>query len=254
MHQPTLRVLQVLDHIARQGGSHRLADLSRELDIPKSTLLPILQTLCANHYLSQDENGKYGAGTALFSLGTTFSGSFPVLSYVRKELEALVRVLGETCYFGTLEEGQVLYLEKQDSPQPLRMLTAPGKRLPAYATGIGKALLMDTDADSLRQLYPDGLTPITPNTITDLDLLLSQLQQAQLDGYTWESEESTPHVRCFAVPIRKNGAIVAAISVSIPLFRYEESKKDSILDSLRQTAAAISQTLCQTDAHFGTSF
>ena len=254
MHQPTLRVLQVLDQIARQGNGHRLADLSRSLGIPKSTLLPILQTLCANHYLIQDDYGRYGAGTALFSLGATFSGSFPVLSYIRRELEALVEILGETCYFGILEEGQVLYLEKQDSPQPLRMLTAPGQRLPAYATGIGKALLMETGTDALRALYPNGLAPITSNTITDPALLAAQLQQARKDGYTWESEESTPHVRCFAVPVRKNGKIVAAISVSIPIFRYDDRKKDTMVEALQKTAAAISETIGQTDAHFGNAF
>ena len=254
MHQPTIRVLQILDQVARHGNGHRLADLSRELGIPKSTLLPILQTLCANHYLTQDEHGRYGAGTALFSLCTTFSGSFPVLSYVRRELGALVEILGETCYFGVLEEGQVLYLEKQDSPQPLRMLTTPGQRLPAYATGIGKSLLMDADAKTLRRLYPNGLAPITQHTITDPDQLAAQLQQAQEVGYTWESEESTPHVRCFAVPVRKNGIIVAAISVSIPIFRYDACKKTSILEALQKTAAAISETICQTNAHLGNAF
>ena len=254
MHQPTLRVLQVLDQIAHRGNGHRLADLSRSLNIPKSTLLPILQTLCAHNYLSLDDYGRYGAGTALFSLGATFSGSFPVLSYVRRKLEALVEILGETCYFGILEKGQVLYLEKQDSPQPLRMLTAPGQRLPAYATGIGKALLMDTGIDALRALYPEGLAPITPNTITDPEQLFTQLLQAKKDGYTWELEESTPHVRCFAVPVRKNDTIVAAISVSIPTFRYDDRKKDAILAALQSTAAAISETICQTDAHFGNAF
>ena len=54
----------------------RDSDFSKELEIPKSTLLPILQTLCQKNYLHQDGNGLYGAGTALFSLGTAFSGCF----------------------------------------------------------------------------------------------------------------------------------------------------------------------------------
>lgn len=254
MHQPTIRVLQVLEHIAKNGSGQRLADLSHDLKIPKSTLLPILQTLCANRYLSQDENGRYGAGTALFSLGSFFSGSFPVLTFVRSELETLVRELGETCYFGILEEGHVLYLEKQDSPQPLRMLTSVGHRLPAYATGIGKALLMDTSLEGLHTLYPEGLVPLTEHTITEFSRLFTQLQQARVDGYTWESEESTPHVRCFAAPVRKNGRIVAAISVTIPLFRYESGEKDRIISALTQTAKTIGTTFAKTDAHFGDSF
>jgi len=250
MHQPTLRVLQVLQNIASEGSGKRLTELSRELDIPKSTLLPILQTLCRQRFLTQDETGRYGAGTSLFSLGATFSGKFPILPYVHEQLERLVRELGETCYFGVLNGGDVLYLEKADYPQPLRMLTSVGHRLPAYATGLGKALLMEHDVSQLKALYPDPLPSLTEQTITDLPQLNLQLRQARMDGFTWESEESTPHVRCFAVPVRKHGQIVAAISVTIPLFRYEENQKKRILDALTETSRRIQQTIEQTNAHF----
>lgn len=249
MHQPTLRVLQVLQSMTSDGGK-RLADLSRELDIPKSTLLPILQTLCQHQFLVQDDSGRYSAGTFLFSLGAAFAGRFPILRFVHQQLKALVQQLGETCYFGILDGSHVLYLEKADSPQPLRMLTSVGHRLPAYATGIGKALLMEKTVQQLQTLYPDPLTPLTENTVNDLPQLYSQLRQARLDGYTWEVEESTPHVRCFAVPVRKHSAIVAAISVTIPLFRYEESGKEQILSLLQTTANTIQEILEQTDAHF----
>lgn len=77
MHNPTLRVLGVLQEITKSPGGIRLSDLSRQLQIPKTTLLPIVQTLCQTHYLSVDEHGVYSAGTALFSLGAAFSGCFP---------------------------------------------------------------------------------------------------------------------------------------------------------------------------------
>lgn len=254
MHQPTFRVLEILELVAQSNGPLRLTDFSKTLGIPKSTLLPILQTLCQKRYLHQADNGLYGPGTALFSLGSTFSGCFPILDYVNQQLSDLVQALQETCYFGSLEAGNVLYLGKVDAPQPLRVLTDTGRRLPAYATSLGKALLIDHDEAQLRQLYPHGLTPLTPNTITDIPALVSQLTQAKTDGYTWEIEESTEHVRCFAVPVRKHGRIVAALSVAFPLFRYQEAQKPEILAVLQQHAAQISQTIEQTDAHFGELF
>lgn len=254
MHQPTLRVLQVLEQISRDGSGQRLTDLSRKLQIPKSTLLPILQTLCQHKYLSQDDLGRYVPGTALFSLGTAFAGGFPVLQYIREQLQLLVSELGETCYFGVLDEGLVLYLEKVESSQPLRMLTNVGRRLPAYATGIGKALLCDMDEAQLRRLYPEGLTALTEHTITDFSQLNDQLLQARQEGYAWEAEESTPHVRCFAVPVRKHGSIVAAISVTIPIFRYQEEDRQRILSTIQSAAAQMSTTLEQTNAHFGDLF
>ena len=253
MHQPTLRVLEVLQAVVKDSSSKQLSDFSRELNIPKSTLLPILQTLCQYRYLSQDSGG-YRAGTTLFSIGSALRGSFPTLDYVHSQLEALVQATGETCYFGVLEDGFVLYLDKVDSPHPLRMLTSVGHRLPAYATGIGKALLCDLEEDDLRRLYPQGLHPLTDRTITDSNMLAMQLAQARTDGYCWEVEESTRHIRCFAAPIRKNGRIAAAVSVAIPVFRYEEMQPETIIRLLQQTAAEISRTFTQTDAHFGDIF
>ena len=250
MHQPTLRVLEVLELIAKDGEGRRLADLSRDLNIAKSTLIPILQTLCQLRYLSQNEGGRYQAGTALFGLGAAFAGKFPVLKYVHSQLEDLVAQLGETCYFGVLDGGQVLYLEKADSLQPLRMLTSVGHRLPAYATGIGKALLSGLPDDFVRDLYAEGMKPLTEHTITDIEQLTAQLEQTRQQGFSWEVEESTPHVRCFAVPVRKFGNVVAAISISVPLFRYEESQRDNILSQLKSAAGQMQQTFEQTNAHF----
>ena len=254
MHQPTLRVLQILEAVTADGKEKRLSEFSRDLNIPKSTLLPILQTLCRQRYLVQDDVGRYQPGTALFSLGAGFSDCFPVLKYVHQQLELLVNALGETCYFGILDGSDVLYLDKVDSSQPLRMLTSIGRKLPAYATGIGKALLIGKNIDQLSALYPNGLAPLTENTITDPEILHTQLIRAEFDGYTWEIEESTPHVRCFAVPIRKYGQIVAAISVSIPLFRFQPEQRDSIVNALLDAASVIGKTVENTNAHFGESF
>lgn len=254
MHQPTLRVIEILSLVARSGGDLRLTDFSRELNIPKSTLLPILQTMCQNRYLFQDNRGLYSAGTALFSMAAAFSGCFPLLDYVEQELDSLVQQLEETCYFGALEEGNVLYLCKKDSPHPLRLLIGTGRRLPAYATSLGKAMLMDHTEQQLADIYPGGLQSVTPHTVTDMQTLVRQLNRARIDGYTWEKEESTQDVRCFAVPIRKSGRIVAAISVAIPLFRYDESKKAAITAALQERAAKIGKTIEETNAHFGELF
>ena len=254
MHQPTLRVLQILEAVSNDSREKRLSEISRDLNIPKSTLLPILQTLCQQRYLTQDDVGRYQPGTALFTLSAGFSDSFPILKYVHHQLELLVNTLGETCYFGILDGNEVLYLDKVDSRQPIRMLTSIGRRLPAYATGIGKALLIGKTPDQLRELYPDGLTPLTEKTLTNPDQLHAQLLRAAYDGYTWEIEESTPHVRCFAVPIRKSGKIVAAISVSIPLFRFAYDQKDVIIHTLMDAASAMGKTIENTNAHFGDTF
>ncbi len=250
MHHPTVRVLEVLNYILKNDVNHRLADLSRELAIPKSTLLPILQTLCEYGYISQNKMGEYCPGITLYSVGTRMRGRFPAMDYVRNKLKSIASALGETCYFGIRDGGFVQYLDKVQSDRSLSVLIDPGNRLPAYATGVGKALLTDTSPDELKKLYPDGLKPLTKNTITNFDVLSEQMTLAGIRGYAEETEESTEHIRCFAVPIRKYKKIVAAISVAIPVFRYQESEKDRIINILKDAASEISAITEQTDAVF----
>ena len=239
MHNPTFRVTEVLNFLSKSPAPVRLSDISRELNMPKSTLLPILQTLVSCQYVSKDGADRYFPGFALLALGTAAKTAYGPSNFIRENLKNLVEQFRETCYYGVPEAGDVLYLEKIDSPQPLRMLTEIGRRLPAYATGLGKALLLDKSLEELKVLYAGGMAPMTEHTITDPEILYRQLQEAKLLGYTWETEESTQHIRCFASPVRKNGRIVGAVSIAIPLFRYQEEDRESITKALKETTAAI---------------
>ena len=188
-----------------------------------------------------DRNGadRYFPGFALLALGTAAKAAYGPSDFIRAHLKKLVEQFQETCYYGIPQGSDVLYLEKIDSPQPLRMLTEIGRRLPAYATGLGKALLMDLTPEQLNALYPKGMKPLTENTITDPDVLYAQLQEAKQLGYTWETEESTAHIRCFAVPVRQGEKIIGAVSIAIPIFRYRETEKSAIVNALKETAKAM---------------
>ena len=239
MHNPTFRVLEILNLLSKNSQPLRLSDISRELNMPKSTLLPILQTMAQQQYVRKDEAERYCLGYALLDLGAAAREIYSTSEHIRENLKYLVEKFHETCYYGVLEDGFVRYVEKIDSPQPLRMLTAIGHRLPAYATGIGKALLMDHTQRQLYDLYPEPVEMLTEKTITDMQALYKQLQKAKEIGYAWEIEESTQHIRCFAAPVRKNGEIVGAVSIAIPIFRYQKDQENSIIKALKETAKRI---------------
>lgn len=247
MHQPTLRVIEILNYIISSQKPRRLADINKNLSIPKSTLLPILQTMCAEGYLSQNAAGEYAPGAVLFSFGSHLRGKFPFMDFVSRKLGELVDRFGETCYFGVPDGGDVLYLDKADSIHPLRMLISTGMRLPAYSTGIGKALLCDMTKSQLEALYPGGLCKVTENTITSFDKLSEQLKLAREAGYSCEIEESTLHIRCFGVPIRKNGIVAAAVSIAVPIFRYNDDMGKDMISELKKTAADIEAVIRDTD-------
>ena len=239
MHNPTLRVTEVLNFICKNPGTMRLRDISRELNMPKSTLLPILQTLVQQQYINKDASDCYFPGSVLLYLGASARSTFSPEKFIRDHMKLLVENFEETCYYGVLEQGQVLYVEKIDSPQPLRMLTTIGHKLPAYATGLGKALLLDHSKEQLKAQYGMKMESLTGNTITNIDKLYEQLTEAKKIGYTWEIEESTEHIRCFAVPVRKDGKIQGAVSMAFPVFRYREDNKQKIIAALKNAAQEI---------------
>lgn len=108
---------------------------------------------------------------------------------------------GETCHFAVLDGKDALYLFKEESPEPIRMISSAGKRIPAYSTAIGKALLSRYTDEEIRKMYSDGLKKLTENTITDMDELLSQIRKIRVDKMAYETEESSHNITCIAVPI-----------------------------------------------------
>lgn len=246
VHNPTMRVLQILSLVSGSSQGMRLSDISRILDIPKSTLLPILQTMVQSRYLFKDETDRYSPGIAMTAMSASSGNELSSTQQIRRCLEQLVDRFRETCYFGVLEKGQVFYLEKVESPNPLRMLTSTGHRLPAYATGLGKALLLDKTETEIRKLYPEGLRPLTENTVADIPSLMKQLEEAKFGGYTWEVQESTEHIRCFGVPVRIRGKIEGAISIAIPLFRYDPAEKEALVQALQESAKILEMILQKT--------
>ncbi|MDE5910465.1 MAG: IclR family transcriptional regulator [Lachnospiraceae bacterium] len=236
-HRSTTRVLDALELIAESGkDGFDLTEICQQMDMAKNSVLPILRTLVHRHYLSIDPvSGKYTIGSYAFQIGNAYLENFDTMKEIKRELQNITNACSETSHFATLKSGNAFYIAKADSPESIRMAAAVGLGLPAYSTGIGKALLTDCTLDDLMKLYPKGLRPLTPKTITDFDALAAQLNQAHSCGFSCEIEECEQNIRCLAVPLRKNGTIIAAISVAIPVYRYTPGKEELILYLLKNS-------------------
>lgn len=241
-HKPTLRIITILELISAEGKGCKLTEISNKLGIPMGTLSPIIHTLKENKYLSYDEQSQmYTLGIRLFEIGSRYmqcSNSFEDITSIMQEI---VKGCGETVHFGILDGGNVLYLAKVDSTEPIRMYSAIGKRLPAYGTGIGKALLAGASMEELHRLYPEGLKPLTAHTIIDFDELYRQLKEIQETSLAYECEESNELIRCVAKPIYKNNSVAAALSVAVPTFRYSAEKQAVIERLLNEYAVYATQ-------------
>ena len=138
-HRATARVLDILESLSGSEEGLTLTELSQALDAPKSSLFPIVHTLEERRYLRQDDGtGRYTMGPRALVLGAAFSadrGLAPI-TQVMKEVASKCQ---ETCQMGILDQDRVLYVAREDSPQPIRLISWVGTRLPANATAVGKA-------------------------------------------------------------------------------------------------------------------
>lgn len=244
-HRTTERILDVLEVLAQNNKEGLyFTDISRELNIPKGSLHPLLSTLCHRKYIVFNKNNqKYYIGESLFALGRCYVNDSNILNQINEVMESLSQEVNVTCFMGVLSGNKVFYLLKKNAPGSLQVTAVPGYRLPAYCTGLGKAMIADKEIDDLKVLYPDGLRPITEHTVTDFDKLYEQLLNIRKTGFSYEREESSTHIQCVAKAIKINNQTVAGISVAFPVFMDSETEINQIKKSLQKYGILIEEII-----------
>lgn len=225
-HRLLEKSLEILEYISLNPNGKNLTEVCRYVDMPKSTVYSLLRTFSNLNFMQKDDaTGQYLLGLKAFEIGAQYTESKAYLRQGRSIVEKVSLACDETCHLVILDGIDVVYIYKYESSQAIRMISTIGKRTPAHATAVGKALLSGYSDDQIRSLYKNKqLNKLTENTITDIEVLIDQIHTIQVTGISFEKEESTPNVQCVAVPIQnKDGLVVTAISVSIPVFRVNDN-------------------------------
>ncbi|MGN9163993.1 IclR family transcriptional regulator [Tissierellaceae bacterium HCP3S3_D8] len=235
-HKPTERVLNILELLASNPEGLSLTEISNSIQSPKSTIHPILQTMAQRKFIYLNKNiSKYTIGIASYCVGASYSNEMNVLDFIKSQMQYIVDHSDEICQLGILDRGEVLYIAKVDSDNPIRLMSSVGKRLPAYCTALGKALLIGKDIEEIKDLYPNGLESYTDNTITDFNVLYKEIIDCRKNNFALEKSEINNYSSCIAVPLINKSRVIAALSVSIPTFRESDEKfelaKNLLLDA-----------------------
>lgn len=242
MHKPTERVLHILTLLTATPKGLNFTQIAAELQIPKSTLSPILQEMVEEKFLYlQGDTGLYSIGIASYCLAAAYEQEKSLLPYIQSHMKRITSQVQEICQVGVLDGPDILYIlkEEPDISQTIQIISYVGKRIPAYCTALGKALLSDYSYEDLQALYPQGLQPKTDKTITDLATLYGQLQEIKRTQLATESEEITNQLCCFAVPIKLKNQSRYAMSVTMPLFRTSPEKIELTKKLLREAKISI---------------
>ncbi|KOQ32066.1 IclR family transcriptional regulator, partial [Achromobacter xylosoxidans] len=165
----SLRALLVLDYLARAQHPPTLAQLAQRLDMPKSTLMRLLASMQRAGFVAATptENGYVpGPQATALALATLRASAFT--RACRAVLAQLVGKLGETCNLTAPDGDQVIYMERVETAEPLRLFFAVGSHVPMHCTASGKLFLASMNRlERGRVLARLPLTRNTPRTLTD---------------------------------------------------------------------------------------
>jgi len=224
-HRATSRVLDILELLATYPEGLTLTEIAEAISAPKSSIFPIVHTMSERKFILENKyNSKYTIGISSFCVGESYSSNKSTLQFINSEMKSIVSQAGEICQMGILDGGDVLYIAKVDSKEPIRLLSHVGKRLPAYCTALGKALLSDRSMEQIKKYYPNGLKVYNERTISNFDDLWSQILEIKKTNVAFENAEYSIDIRCVAVPLFAEGRIIAALSISMPSYRASEEK------------------------------
>jgi DNA-binding IclR family transcriptional regulator len=154
-------------------------------------------------------------------------------------LDRLAEASGETVHLARLDGSDIVYLAKRESRHPLRLFSAIGRRLPAFATALGKALLAERSAAEVAAAIPSPLPRLTRNSTTDPARLLEELELTRARGYAIDNEENTEGIRCFGVALPRAVPPVDAISFSVPVARLTEERQRRMVAELLAAKEAL---------------
>lgn len=235
------RAVKVLESLAAEPST--LSELSRTLNIPKSTLHSIVTTLIAQGWI-EDEGGVLILGQELFRTGVLYGRNRGLVVAFRDIARRVVRQTGETTWLGLLVGRDVLHLARVDGTQPLRYVVEEGERLPAHSTALGKIVLAEKQPDELRDIFGSETLPaLTSHTITQLSELEEHLHEVHQQGYALDKGEVDADLYCVAAPVRDaTGRVIAGVSVAGPSNRFSEYLP-TYTTTILETALDISRRL-----------
>ena len=240
-----VRTVELLEYLAaRPDHPARLREISDALTMPRSSAHALLRTLVAQGWVRSDPTGTlYGIGVRALLVGTSYLDSDPYLPLITPFLDDLRRDLDETFHVGRLDGTDIVYLATRESQQYTRASNRVGRRLPAYTTALGKALLAERFGVDRDEHIPAALRPLTTNTIVDRRSLDEALDDVRVRGYATDDEENTMGLRCFGVALRYCRPAQDAISASVPVGRLTQQREREIVDALRTMGDKITRVV-----------
>lgn len=234
------RALAILEFLAHAPRGQSLNSIHTSLGIPKSSLHGILHTMRRRGWVEMDESETlFRLGVRALLVGTSYIDTDETVMATRDLMDHLAEVTGETIHLARLDGKEVVYLATRESKHHLRLISRVGRRLPAHATALGKALLAELDPAGLTELLGTDLEALTPHTIVDISRLQEDLDATRERGYALDNEENTVGISCIASVLPGPWTTRNAVSISVPTPRLDQERRAELIEALRTAILSV---------------
>ncbi len=243
-NQSIVKAFNIINIFTREEPEKSLTQISKETGINKTTVYRYLSSLMKIGLIGQDPNtGYYYLGIKLFEIGNKVIVNKNIIDISRPILTRVVNDVNITIHLATINDNEVVYLDKIKSKQSLQVHTYMGLRVPLHCTALGKSMLSFLPDDELQELLKKKrLSARTPKTITQKKKLFRNLKTARKNGYAVDREEFKEQVHCVAVPIlNSDGYPIAALSMSGSKLQINNKSIPVIAGKLKRAAKQISE-------------
>lgn len=238
------RAVAILDLLAERSEAG-VTEIADAIGVHKSTASRLLASLEAGRLVEQTTHrGSFRLGFGLMRLAAPVSGRMDVTREGLPVLEALAAEVGETVNLAVLRGTDVVNLEQVRGPATITTVNWVGQPTPLHATSSGKVLLAAFAPDDLAAFLARPLPRFTPQTITEAPALERELVRVREQGYATTTEELELGLDAVAAPVRDaGGRVVAAISVSGPVYRLDAARIAEVAPAVVAAAADLSRRL-----------
>jgi DNA-binding IclR family transcriptional regulator len=229
MLQTIQKAGEVLALFDREHTEWGVREVASRLKVAKSSAHDLMSSLAKLGFLNKTDENRYRLGWRLVTLSETLLATTELRKEAHPVMEDLAAQYQETIHLAVLDDTQAVYVDKLEGRQAVRVeLTSLGARLYAHCSALGKVLLAFQSEDEVRRIVQAaGLPRFTANTITDEEELLQNLSKIRKQGFAYDLEEIMPDLCCVAAPIYEySGNVIAAISMSVPAFRFRRSQTE----------------------------
>lgn len=241
-----LRLLVLLEEVAKVGVPVTPSSLKETLNLPKPTLHRLFHTAEETGFLQRDVDGRsYGPGPRLRRLAVDTVSSQRVRMIRLTILRRVAETIGETCNIATPDRDGMIYIDRVETHWPLRIQLPIGTQVPFHCTASGKMYLSSLRASYLERFLDNAVMERrVPATITDKNALKAELEKTRARGYAIDAEEFMEGMGAIAVPIYDmQQRLVSTLSVHAPLQRVGIEALEAKVSTLQHAAEELSQLI-----------